>query len=63
MQSIKNWFKNVIGEAVSSKKTLATAGVVGTLGLTNPKYVLIAFGIWCVCQAAVDVAKVMKGSK
>jgi hypothetical protein len=55
------WLKNVVGDAISSKKTLAAIVAVVALYAVNQKYAMIAFIVWMVCQTAVDVAKILKG--
>jgi len=60
---IGDWGKRVIGEAISSKKTLATCGAIVFLTQVNQKYALIAFVVWMVCQTAIDVSKILKGKK
>ena len=54
---IKGWLKNVVGDAVSSKKTLVA---IAAAVLIAPKF---AFVVWMVCQTVIDAVRIYKGGK
>ena len=56
--TIMNWLKNVVGGAIGSKKTLATAAAIGCMGIFIGRSALICaticFVAWIAAQAYVD---------
>lgn len=71
MEVVQKWIKNVVGGAISSKKTLATGGAIASIALiafkTNPTIAIVCATIcflgWLVSQAYTDGKRIDNGHK
>jgi len=75
--SVAYWVKNVVGETISSKKTMFSAlsvYLLAKLALDTMKSnsvvavtaiicATLCFGIWMFCQKGVDLQKIKMGKK
>ena len=55
--------RQVVLEAISSKKFLVMAGATVLSAAVFPKLAMVMIGVWLLCQTAVDIAKVIMGEE
>ncbi len=60
VKKIPDGIKNVVGGAVGSKKFWVTAGTSVAAAFLFPKWAIVAIHVWLVCQAATDVARILR---
>jgi hypothetical protein len=58
---IGNWSKRLVGEAVSSKKTVVAATGIYFMAALYPILAFSLIVVWMVCQTLVDIAKMKYG--
>jgi hypothetical protein len=59
VQNAASGIKDVVLEAISSKKFLVAAGSAVAASLVLPKIAIALVGVWILCQTVVDVVRVI----